>query len=108
MTRPLKFRNKPVTVDGIRFDSKAEARRYGELKLLERTGKISDLKLQDTFDLPVNGVVVCSYRADFTYVEDDNLVVEDVKSAATSKNPVYRIKKKLMKVVHGIDIREVA
>lgn len=70
-----KFRNVPTVVDGIRFASKAEARRYGELKLLEKAGKIADLELQPRF-LLIAGVV---YVGDFAYREDGKRVVEDVK-----------------------------
>lgn len=104
-----KFRNQPVTIDGVRFDSKAEARRYGELKLLQRAGQIAALELQPSFDLVVNGVKVCRYVADFSFVEVNGArVVEDVKSPITRKNPAYVIKKKLLKACEGIDIREVA
>jgi dsDNA-binding SOS-regulon protein len=54
-------------VDGISFASKKEARRYSELKLLERAGEIADLQLQPRFPLTVNGVRVCTYVADFQY-----------------------------------------
>ena len=55
----------------------------------------------------INGVKVCTYIADFTYEELGGVVVEDVKSEFTRKDPVYRLKNKLMKACHGIDIREV-
>ena len=110
MTR--KYRNKPTEVDGIMFDSKKEARRWGELKLLEKAGGISKIKRQPEYHLSVNGVMICKYSADFEYYDhkwcpERKLIVEDVKSPATRKNPAYRIKKKLMKAIHGIDIVEV-
>ncbi len=96
-------------VDGFVFDSKAEARRYGELKLLEAAGEIRELQLQVPFHLDVNGVHVCDYVADFVYQTTDDgrrttRVVEDAKGRRT---PVYQLKKKLMRAVHGIEIREV-
>ena len=103
-----KYRNSPTVLDGIRFDSKREAERYAELKLLERGGIIKDLKTQVRFELipkNKNGRAVY-YVCDFTYTENGVLVVEDVKSQPT-KTPVYRLKKRLMKEVHGIDIKEV-
>lgn len=103
-----KYRNTPTVLDGIRFDSKKEAERYAELKLLERGGIIKDLKTQVRFELipkNKNGRAVY-YVCDFTYTENGVLVVEDVKSQPT-KTPVYRLKKRLMKEVHGIDIKEV-
>lgn len=106
-----KYRNVKVSFDGIEFDSAHERDRYAELKLLERAGAISDLKLQPVFELvpaiKENGRVVqraVTYRADFSYVKDGRLVVEDAKGVKTD---VYKIKKKLMRFVHGIVIEEV-
>jgi len=92
-------------VDGIKFDSKAEAKRYKELKMLSSTGVIADLNLQPRYDLVINGVKCGFYKADFVYwdVENNCSVVEDVKGM---KTPVYRLKKKLMFAIHGIDILE--
>lgn len=102
-----KYGAKRTVVDGIAFDSAKEARRWAELQLLERAGAITDLRRQVPFDLAVNGVVVCRYCADATYRENGELVVEDTKSIITRKNRTYAIKRKLMKAVHGITIREV-
>ena len=103
-----KYRAKKVTVDGHTFDSKREAKRYGELKLLERSGDIKGLELQRKFPLVVNEQKICSYICDFYYLEQGGgWVVEDVKSPITRKNPTYRIKNKLMKAIYGIEIREV-
>lgn len=102
-TRRSKYGNKPTEVDGIRFASKREAHRYTELKLLERAGKISALRLQPAFPLDVNGVPVCHYRADFAYVENGRRVVEDSKGYRTD---VYKIKRALMKAIHGVEIVE--
>lgn len=101
-----KYNNKSVTRDGIKFDSKREARRYADLLLLERAGEISELKLQPSFDMVINGMKVCAYVADFQYIENGEKVVEDVKSVVTAKNSTYRLKNKLMKAVHGIDVLE--
>lgn len=92
-----------TVVDGIKFDSKAEARRYKNLKLLERAGEITNLELQPRYDLIVNGVKCGFYKADFRYLENGKLVVEDVKGM---KTPVYNLKKKLIKVIYGIEIFE--
>jgi hypothetical protein len=91
--------------DGQVFDSVKEYHRYGMLKLLERAGKISDLKRQVKYELipKQEGERACSYIADFTYYEDGKLVVEDCKGFRTD---AYKIKKKLMLWVHGIKIRE--
>jgi hypothetical protein len=105
--RPSKFRNVPTWVDGIRFASIREAERYQALKLLLAAGRIRDLRLQVTFELEVNGVKICSYRADFVYHElvrrEWKHVAEDAKGART---PVYLLKRKLMLAVHGISVRE--
>jgi uncharacterized protein DUF1064 len=109
-----KYRNKITEVNGIKFSSKKEAKRYKDLKLLQAAGEIRGLTLQETFVIKVNGVKICSYRCDFQYEEKDLqheeigeifwvLVVEDCKGYRT---PVYRIKKKLLQAVHGIEIRE--
>lgn len=92
------------TVDGIVFASKKEATRYGELKLLQDAGKIFNLALQPKWKIVINEVHVCSYIGDFRYLENGQLIIEDAKGVAT---PVYRLKKKLMKAVHGILIKEV-
>ena len=123
-----KYHNiKTMTSDGIRHDSQKEATRWCELKLLERAGKISDLKRQVEFELIPDQVEVyerysktgkrlkdgikvlerrCVYVADFTYhnAEDGKLVVEDTKGVRTKE---YIIKRKLMLAVHKIRITEV-
>ena len=102
-----KYNNKKTTVDNIKFDSKKESKRYGDLKMRERAGEISGLKLQVPFPIEVNGKVICRYVADFLYIEKDKLIVEDVKSEVTRRLPVYRLKKKLLAAVYGIENKEV-
>lgn len=125
--RRRKYGNTKITVDGIQFDSKREAARYQELKLLERAGVISFLQRQTKFQLipdqhaPSNETYTkgprkgqrkpgklleheCSYIADFCYIRNGETVVEDAKGYRTE---VYRIKKKLMLERYGIQIREV-
>ena len=102
--RDNKYNNTKVELDGLKFDSKKEMRRYAELKQLERAGVIHDLYTQVTFILQEgfkdkygNKVRAITYVADFTYYdEEEKLIIEDVKSPATRKNPVYRMKKKMM------------
>ena len=103
-----KYLNRKTIVDGITFDSAKEARRYGELKLLERAGQITGLEIQPSFRLVVNNCLICTYKADFRYTTDTPhvrglVVVEDVKGM---KTPVYRLKKKLMLAIHGVEIFE--
>ena len=102
--RKNKFNAKKTEVDGIEFDSKAEAKRYTELKLLEKANVISDLRLQPKFDCVVNGKKICTYRADFDYYEADKYVCEDVKGF---KTPVYRLKKKLVEALYEVIIIEI-
>lgn len=98
-----KYRAIKTVVDGVKFDSKKEAARYQELKLLEKAGEIMYLTLQPRFDLIVNGVKCGFYKADFQYLTVGKTVVEDVKGM---KTPVYNLKKKLIKAIYGFDIFE--
>lgn len=107
-----KFHARKVTVNGIKFDSKKEANRYCELKLLQRAGKIQNLQRQVRYLLipaqyDEEGKKIesyCNYIADFVYKENGKLVVEDVKGVRTKE---YIIKRKLMLSVYGIRIKEV-
>lgn len=120
-----KYKAKKVTVNGITFDSQKEYRRFCELVLLERAGRIQDLQRQVKFVLIptqyerferysnktgkrlADGVRAVekevSYIADFVYTEDGKQVVEDSKGY---KTPEYIVKRKLMLHVHGIKIKE--
>lgn len=104
--RRSKYNAQPTIIDGHRFMSKREGQRYQALKILERGGIIRDLELQPRFALIVNGLKVCTYIADFRYtdVAKGEQVVEDVKGVLTD---VYKIKKKLMQAVLGLEIQEV-
>ena len=122
-----KYGSKKVTIDGITFDSKKEAYRYRDLKLLLRAGKIQNLELQKPFELipaqyaqstevyqkgvnkgkPKQGKLIeqsVKYVADFVYTENGKTVVEDTKGVKTKD---YIIKRKLMLYVHGIQIKEI-
>lgn len=101
-----KYRNVKTEVDGVVFDSKREAARWTELRAMEKAGEISDLRRQVPFALVVNRKLICNYKADFTYRRDGKEVVEDVKSAHTRTLPEYRLKKKLMDAVYGVEIVE--
>lgn len=102
--RRNKYGNRRAEVDGIRFDSQKEARYYEELMLRYRAGDLKLVLLQVPFILP--GPV--RYYADFLTIDNDGrFEVIDVKSEATRKNRVYINKKKQMKAVWGIEIKEV-
>ena len=105
-----KYHSRKITKDGVTFDSVREYRRWVELSLLERAGKISKLQRQVKYELiptqRVNGKVVerpVTYVADFVYQENGQIVVEDSKGFKTKD---YIIKRKLMLSVYGIQIRE--
>lgn len=119
-----KYGAKSTVVDGVRFDSAREARRFQQLKILERAGAIRDLQRQVEFELipaqyeppktlkngrKVRGRCIerkTIYKADFAYIQSDTgeYIVEDAKGFRTD---VYRIKKKLLLYKYGIQIREV-
>lgn len=99
-----KYRAVPTEVDGIRFASKREAARYCSLRIMEEAGVIFGLELQPKFALVVKGVKICDYVADFAYLNGDGKrVIEDAKGV---KTPVYRLKKKLLKAIHDIEVLE--
>ena len=107
----MKYGNRKTVVDGIKFDSKAEAERYRELKLMEQAGIITDLQLQPKFPLiPTfrkNGQTFrgITYIADFAYTENGRKVVEDVKGFKTA---VYKLKRKLFEYTYqDISLTEV-
>lgn len=96
----MKYRNQKTVINGIQFDSKLEAKRYQELKLLEAAGKIYRLTLQPEFELipkfTKGGKTYrrTVYKADFSYIEVDSgkCIVEDTKGFIT---PLYALKRKL-------------
>ena len=105
-----KYHNKRISVDGEVFDSKKEARRYQQLKLMEKAGMIRNLKRQVRRELVpaqyIDGKCVeraITYTSDFEY-DTDVHVVEDVKGRKTD---AYKLKRKLMLYIHGIRITEI-
>lgn len=96
--------------EGMWFDSQAEAHRWLELRMLQRAGMITGLTRQTSFELvpgrEVGGKKIRGiyYRADFVYYEDGKMVVEDVKGYKTKE---YELKKKMMLLLRGIEIKEV-
>lgn len=101
-----KYRNRKTNG----YDSMREAARAQELRFMERAGAISDLCEQVPFEIvpKQKGERAVHYVADFTYWKNGVFVVEDVKSEITRKLPAYILKRKLMLLVHGIRIKEVA
>ena len=111
-----KFRNKKIFTKDGKFDSKREMHRYLELTAMQEAGEITGLERQPRYILVgsqkrEDGTTerTVSYTADFRYTDKEGkIVVEDVKSPRTRKNPEYIIKRKLMLERYGITIREVA
>ena len=118
-----KYNNKPVVVDGVRYDSKKEYARWVELTLLQKAGEIDSLQRQKKFVLrPAfthkgKKIRAMTYYADFYYYDmtpdrrhskglDSRWVIEDVKSPITRKDKVYCIKKNEM-LYKGLEIKEV-
>lgn len=124
-----KYHSKKQIIDGIEFDSKKEANRYCELKLLQRSGKISELQIQVPFILiPAQYEEVTVYTektkkkkqekklverklkyiADFVYKKDGKIVVEDAKGYRDGgAYALFVVKRKLMLFIHGIKVIEV-
>lgn len=106
-----KYRNIKTELDGITFDSKKEAYRYAELKLLEKGGVIKDLQRQVKFELQPSFYYQGKkqrpiiYICDFYYKQNGKEIIEDVKSEATKNNAVYKLKKKMM-LYKGYEIKE--
>jgi hypothetical protein len=105
-----KYKNKKTIIDGIKFASKGEASRYQELKLLEKAGVIQNLELQPSYELQpkfkYNGKAerAITYKADFRYIENNTIVVEDVKGFETKD---FLIKRKMFLRNYGdsVDFR---
>ena len=111
--RRNKFNAKKTVVDGITFDRAAEARRWGELQLLEKAGAINCLQRQVPFVL-VPGIKLSGEKrarpavrliVDFVYRQKGAQIVEDTKSPPTARLPAFRLKQHLMATVHGLEIR---
>ncbi len=118
-----KYNNQRVEYDGRVFDSLKEYRRYRDLKLMQRSGLISDLHLQVPFELvpavydevevqlktKVKMEKKCvqrsiRYIADFVYMKDGKMIVEDTKGFRTKE---YELKKKMMRALLGVEIKEI-
>lgn len=104
--KPSKYGNRKTVVDDIVFDSTKEANRYQELKMLLKVGEIAFLKMQQEYELNPGGSHSLKYVSDFEYLisATGEKIVEDVKGFRTRE---YKKKRRLMKKVHGIKIKEV-
>jgi len=102
-----KFNNTKTEVDGELFDSKKEAKRYSELRLLLKHGVIGFLARQVQYELNEGGTHSLIYIADFVYInrETGQTIVEDVKGNKATQTQEFKKKKRLMKKIHGIEIK---
>lgn len=103
-----KYRNQPVEIDGIRFDSKREAAHYAELKLLEKAGQIRDIIVHPSMVLVVNGMKICRFVPDFRFndVDPNGHTIwparyQDTKGVITRD---WKLKAKLFHAIYGIEI----
>ena len=101
-----KYGARKTTFMGIKFDSKWEAERWGELSAMQRAGVVKDLERQVRYNLVINDQKICAYVADFQYkLIDENgfekEIVEDAKGVETAE---FKLKKKMMKAILGIDV----
>lgn len=107
---PKKFKSCPEcsSPNVAYFASTAEFLRWTHLRLGVLAGLFSHLQLQPEFPIDINGQHVCTYRADFSYtdLEKKKIIVEDVKGTTEEKylDPVFKLKRKLVKAVYGLDI----
>tara|TARA_R100000988_G_scaffold101245_2_gene73736 strand:+ start:877 stop:1251 length:375 start_codon:yes stop_codon:yes gene_type:complete len=102
-----KYNAKKTEFMGYKFDSKWEAERYGQLSSMVLGGVIKDLERQVKYDIIVNDQKICRYIADFVYTlihenKKEEKIVEDAKGVQTAD---FKLKKKLMKAVFGIEIK---
>lgn len=105
--KPSKYRNEPVVIDGIRFDSKREGAYYVDLKMLERAGEVTAVELQRPFQLcGPSGILIATYKADFVFWDNrtSKVRVIDVKGFETKE---FRLKRKMMRAILGIEIEVV-
>jgi hypothetical protein len=103
-SKQSKYKNQRVLIDGMVFDSKKEGRRYVELRMLQTAGEISDLRCQVPYELNEGGSHSLKYVADFVYLLNGEVIVEDVKGYRTRE---YKRKRTLMKTIYNIEIKEI-
>lgn len=99
-----KYKNIKTVVDGITFDSKKEAKEYRILKLSQLAKEFDSFECQRSFKLEINGQLICTYIADFVTFKNGEIF--EVLDAKGVKTPAYNLKKKLMKAILGIEIKE--
>lgn len=112
--RGNKFGARKTYIDGIWFASRAESRRYLELKLLESRGEIKELELQPRYELHAGMYAqkVGAYLGDFRYLRKGEKgkwerIVEDVKGGRATETALWRWKTKHLAIEHGVVVQVV-
>lgn len=125
--KSVKYRAKKVVYDGIEFDSETEGKRYLTLKQAQEAGLISDLELQPKYIIlpAIKGTRVkhfkripdrieeytiqqpSRYTADFRYIKDSQIVVEEVKGSKWNISRDFPLRKRMLRYFHGIDVKMV-
>ena len=99
-----KYFNKKCEYNGLKLDSQKEFRQYLYLKNLEAKGVIRDLQLQTKLDFKIDGKKIFTYKPDFEYNDEFGHHYIDVKTPATEKNAVFRLKRKLIENYYKVKI----
>lgn len=106
-------KSKKITIDGKAWDSTAEYERFINLSQMQKGGLITDLQTQVKFELVKSikysdssrAKPALRYVADFSYIQDGKLVIEDIKGTMLENDPVFKIKRHLMLAIHGIEVK---
>lgn len=100
--KPHKYNAKPFVLDGIRFDSDVEAACYGDLVILQRAGRITELVVHPRYPIIINNVKVCFVEMDFSYRDEQGLLrVVDIKGMDT---PLSKLKRKMIEAAYGFEV----
>lgn len=103
--KPNKYGAVRTELDGYKFDSKKEAKRYGELKLLERAKQIESLEVHPRYSLIVAGTQVGVVEFDFRYIENGETVIEDCKGGEATNTPLFKLKRAIFEAMYGYKVR---
>lgn len=105
-----KYKAKLTEIDGIKFGSQKEAKRYLYLKQLEKNGEIKQLNCKTRYKIidKNDKFRAAYYEDDFSYFKDGKFIIEDVKGYKGGKSyTVFMLKKKIMYDKYGIEVQEV-
>ena len=106
-----KYRNKSVEIDGIKFHSTKEGKFYSELKIKKTLGEIKDFQMQVCYDIKINNIHIANYFLDFLVIFPNNIIEyidvkgKDKVSNKWIKTDVFKLKKKLVEAIYGINIK---